>query len=267
MNTRPASVSVSVSVSVAVAVATAFLSLPAAAEDFSWKGAIARGGVLEIKGVNGGIEATAGSGTEAEVTAIKRARRSDPDEVEIKVVEHSGGVTICAVYPSRGGRANECQPGAGGDMSTRDNDTNVDFTVKVPAGARFVGRTVNGGIEATGLPGDAEAYTVNGGVRLEAAGLARAESVNGAIRASLGRADWTGELKLTTVNGGIRLDLPEGTNAVVKAETVNGSISTDFPLTVKGRFNRRHIEGQIGSGGRDLELETVNGSIDIKKRL
>lgn len=254
----------------AVAVATtaaAFLSLPAAAEDFSWKGAISRGGVIEIKGVNGGIEATAGSGHEAEVTATKRARRSNPDDVEIKVVEHSGGVTICAVYPSHGGRANECQPGAGGHMSTRDNDTNVDFTVKVPAGARFVGRTVNGGIEATGLPGDAEAYTVNGGVRLEAAGLARGETVNGAIRASLGRADWTGELKLTTVNGGIRLDLPEGTNAVVKAGTVNGSISTDFPLTVKGRFNRRHLEGQIGSGGRELELETVNGSIDIKKKL
>ncbi len=253
-------------IAIAVVAAAAF-SLPAAAEDFSWRGAIPRGGVVEIKGVNGSIEATAGSGNEAEVTAVKRARRSDPDEVEIKVVEHSGGVTICAVYPSRGGRANECQAGEGGSMSVHNNDTNVEFTVKVPAGARFVGRTVNGGIEATGLPGDAEAYTVNGGVRLEAAGIARGETVNGAIRASLGRADWAGELKLSTVNGGIRLDLPEGTNATVKAETVNGSISTDFPLTVTGRVNRRHLIGQIGSGGRELELETVNGSIDIKKKI
>jgi DUF4097 and DUF4098 domain-containing protein YvlB len=262
MNAKPASVAVSVAVAI-----TAAFALPAAAQDFTWKGAIARGSAIEIKGVNGSIDATAGSGNEAEVTAVKRARRSNPDEVEIKVVEHSGGVTICAVYPSHGGRANECQPGEGGHMSTRDNDTNVEFTVKVPAGARFVGRTVNGGIEATGLPGDAEAYTVNGGVRLEAAGVARGETVNGGIRASLGRADWTGELKLTTVNGGIRLELPEGTNATVKAETVNGSISTDFPLTVLGRFNRRHLNGQIGNGGRELELETVNGSIDIKKKL
>jgi Putative adhesin len=263
MNARLASVAVAL----AVVAVTAASSLPAAAQDFTWKGAVARGGVIEIKGVNGGIEASAGSGNEAEVTAVKRARRSNPDEVEIKVVEHSGGVTICAVYPSRGGRANECQPGEGGHMSTRDNDTNVEFTVKVPPGARFVGRTVNGGIEATGLPGDAEAYTVNGGVRLEAAGVARGETVNGGIRASLGRADWTGALKLNTVNGGIRLDLPEGTNATVKADTVNGSISTDFPLTVTGRLNRRHLQGQIGSGGRELELETVNGSIDIKKKI
>jgi Toastrack DUF4097 len=243
------------------------LSLPAQAADFDWKGTIARGGVLEIKGVNGGIDATAASGVEAEVSAFKRARRSNPDEVEIKVVEHAGGVTICAVYPSSGRGANTCEPGEGGHMHTRDNDTNVEFTVRVPAGVRFVGRTVNGGIEATGLPGDAEAYTVNGSVRLEAAGVARGETVNGGIRASLGRADWTGELKLNTVNGGIRLELPEGTNVDVKAQTVNGSISTDFPLTVMGKLNRRRLAGQIGSGGRELELNTVNGSIDIKKKL
>ncbi len=251
----------------ALAATAAAFSLTAAAQDFNWHGRIASGGAIEIKGVNGSIDATAGTGPEVEVTAVKRARRSDPGEVVIKVVEHPGGVTICAVYPSRGSRSNECQPGEGGHMNTRDNDVIVEFEVKVPAGVRFVGRTVNGGIEATGLPGDAEAYTVNGAVRMEAAGVARGETVNGAIRASLGRADWSGELKLSTVNGEIRLELPEGTNASVKAETVNGSISTDVPLTVQGRFSRRHLNGQIGSGGRELELETVNGSIDIKKKL
>jgi len=253
---------------IAWAVTAAALSLPAAAEDFRWHGSIARGNAIEIKGVNGGIDAVAGTGPEVEVTAVKRGgRRSDPDEVEIKVVEHARGVTICAVYPSRGSRPNECQPGEGGHMNTRDNDVQVDFEVKVPTGVRFVGRTVNGGIDAVGLPGDAEAYTVNGGVRLEATGVARGETVNGGIRASLGRADWTGELKLNTVNGGIRLELPEGTNATVRAGTVNGDISTDFPLTVKGRFNRRHLDGVIGTGGRELELETVNGNIELKKKL
>ena len=50
-------------------------------------------------------------------------------------------------------------------MSVRDNDVNVEFRVKVPAGVRFVGRTVNGGIEASGITADAEAHTVNGGRR------------------------------------------------------------------------------------------------------
>src|SRR5207342_1785998 len=96
-------------IAVAVAVTSAALSLPAAAQDFNWHGRVASGGVIEIKGVNGGIDATASSGSEVEVTAVKKARRSDPAGVEIKVVEHSGGVTICAVYPSSGSRSNDCQ--------------------------------------------------------------------------------------------------------------------------------------------------------------
>lgn len=251
--------------SVAVVAATLAVSSSLRAEDFHWQGKLAAGKTIEIKGVNGGIEASGGAGNEVEVTATKRGRRSDPAEVEIKVVELEGGVTICAVYPSRGGAPNECRPGAGGRMSVRDNDVTVEFHVRVPAGVRFAGRTVNGSIEATGLPGEAEAYTVNGGVKLQAAGHARAETVNGGIRATLGRADWTGPLSFKTVNGGITVELPADAGAEVHAETVNGDITTDFPLTMKGRFSRRRLSGTIGGGGRQLELETVNGAIHLTK--
>ena len=179
-------------------------------------------------------------------------------------MEHAGGVTICAVYPSSGA-PNECKPGEGGRMSVRDNDVNVEFRVTVPAGVRFVGRTVNGGIEASGITADAEAHTVNGGVELDATGTARAETVNGGITARLGRTDWTGALTLKTVNGGIEMTMPEGLSADVKASTVNGDIQTDFPLTVTGRISRRKLEGTIGSGGRLLELSTVNGGIELRK--
>src|SRR3989442_11593880 len=40
------------------------------------------------------------AGSQAEVSAAKHARRSDPASVEIKVVESEDGVTICAVYRS-----------------------------------------------------------------------------------------------------------------------------------------------------------------------
>jgi hypothetical protein len=243
----------------------AALVAPAFGEDFHWQGKIAAGATVEIKGVNGGIDASAAPGGEVEVTAVKRARRSDPAEVEIKVVEHGGGVTICAVYPSPSSTPNDCQPGPGGRMHTQNNDTSVDFTVKVPAGARFVGRTVNGGIEAEALSGDAEAYTVNGGIKMKASGQARGETVNGGITASLGRTNWTGALAFKTVNGGITLDLPADAGVELTAETVNGDITTDFPLTVQGRLSKRRISATIGSGGRQLSLSTVNGGIQIRK--
>jgi hypothetical protein len=250
----------------AAAVATLALAgpAPAAEEDFHWQGQVAAGDTIEIKGVNGAIVATGTTGGQVEVTAVKKGRRSDPKDVKIDVVPHAGGVTICAVYPSEG-TPNECQPGKGGRMKVRDNDVNVRFDVKVPAGVRFVGRTVNGGIDAHGIAADAEAETVNGGVNVDAAGTARATTVNGGITARLGRADWDGTLALKTVNGGIDVFLPGGLSADVKASTVNGEIDTDFPLTVHGKIGRHRIEGTIGGGGRLLELETVNGGIELRK--
>jgi hypothetical protein len=254
--------------SAAVAVVTAAaLAGPASAagrEEFRWAGNVPAGAAVEVKGVNGGIVAEGSTGAEVQVTAVKKGRRSDPAEVKVEVVEHAGGVTICAVYPGDGA-PNECVPGKGGRMKVRDNDVSVEFRVKVPEGVRFVGRTVNGGVSASGITADAEVETVNGGVDIEAAGTARAQTVNGGIKAALGRADWTGTLRLKTVNGGIRMTLPEGASAEVKASTVNGDVQTDFPLTVRGRISRRKLEGTIGGGGRLLELETVNGGIELRK--
>jgi DUF4097 and DUF4098 domain-containing protein YvlB len=245
----------------------AALATAAAAEDFTWHGQLAAGRTLEVKGVNGAIEATGGSG-QAEVRAIKTARRSDPEDVEIKVIEHADGVTICAVYPtpSDARRSNECQPGDGGRMSTRDNDVQVRFIVRVPAGVRFAAKTVNGGIDARGLEADVLAHTVNGSVKVATKGRAEAQTVNGSIEASMGRADWDGKNEFKTVNGAIHLDLPGDLSTEVSAKTVNGDIETDFPLTVRGRFSKRSLTGTIGGGGRELELETVNGGIRLSRR-
>jgi hypothetical protein len=236
----------------------------AAQGEFHWKGKVAPGKSVEIKGVNGDIRAVAGSG-DVEVTAVKHARRSDPDDVKIEVVEHEDGVTICAVYPSDDRRENTCDAGRGGHMNVHDNDVTVDFTVRVPAGVRFVGKTVNGDVAAADLTADVEATTVNGSIRISTAGNAEAQTVNGEIVASLGRATWSDRIEFRTVNGGITLDLPPGLSTEVRASTVNGDIETDFPLMVTGRFGPRRLHGTIGSGGRRLALETVNGSIRLRK--
>jgi DUF4097 and DUF4098 domain-containing protein YvlB len=150
-------------------------------------------------------------------------------------------------------------------MNVRNNDVTVDFTVRVPAGVRFLGKTVNGEVEAAVLSSDVEANTVNGSIRISTAGYAEAQTVNGEIVASIGRATWSEALEFRTVNGGITLDLPAGLSTEVRAKTVNGDIQTDFPLMVTGRLGPRSVRGTIGSGGRRLALETVNGSIRLRK--
>ena len=234
--------------------------------EFNWKGQLAAGRVVEIKGVNGSVRAEGTSGGEVEVVATKRARRSNPESVRVEVLEHAEGVTICAVYPtSDSKRPNRCEAGDDWHSSVRDNDVQVDFTVRVPTGVRFRGQTVNGEVEAKNITANVTAYTVNGGIEVSTTGYARASTVNGSIKVSMGRADWQGELEFQTVNGTIDLRFPEGLSADVRAETLNGNITTDFPMTVQGRVSRRRLEGMIGSGGRELRLKTINGNVEIRR--
>src|SRR5689334_3789943 len=94
----------------------------AQSNEFHWNGPVQAGKAIEIKGVNGSITAEFASGNQVEVTASKRARRSDVNSVSVQVVQQDGNVTICAVYPTpspsrrtssrnRDRGPNECRPG------------------------------------------------------------------------------------------------------------------------------------------------------------
>jgi len=244
------------------AVADLFQS-PAAEERFEWSGPVAAGATLEIKGVNGSIKAVPAAGGDVLIEAEKRGRRNSPSEVTIQVVEHAGGITVCAVYPSSGSRTNECLPGDEGRIGARDNDVSVSFDVQVPQGVRLVAHTVNGSIKAHDLKGDVQAETVNGSVKLATSGRVEAETVNGSIKAWAG-ANHDQDAAFSTVNGSIALYLPDGLGAELDARTVNGSIRSDFELE-DARRGRRRLQGTIGGGGPRLRLSTVNGSIRLKQ--
>jgi hypothetical protein len=236
------------------------------ADQFSWAGRVAQGKAIEIKNINGDISAEPASGDQLEVTAAKSARRSDPSQVEIKVIEHADGVTICAVYPSDDPNSpNVCEPGGKGRMNVRNNDVKVAFKIRVPAGVTLVSRTVNGDINALELGSNVESHTVNGNINISTSGYAQAATVNGDITARLRDANWPGSIDFKTVNGVITVDLPGTTSSKVDANTVSGNISSDFPLTMIEGTSRKHLSGTIGGGGRELSLKTVNGSIHLRR--
>jgi Putative adhesin len=226
---------------------------------FHWSGKVEAGKAITIRGVNGSIHAEHSSGTEVDVTAVRSAHRSNPDDVRIYVKPTGDGYTVCALYPGDG---NDCEASR---SHMRNNDTEVEFTVHVPSSVRFNGRTVNGSVTAESLRADVDASTVNGKIDVSTQGTVAASTVNGNIHASMGRANWSEARKFHTVNGSIDLDLPSSANADIRASTVNGSISSDFPLMVHGKFGGRSITGTIGAGGRELQANTVNGSIHLRQ--
>lgn len=233
---------------------------------FSWSGRLSPGQTIEVKGVNGDIIAQESDSGEVKVTADKKGR--DAANVKIEVVEHDGGVTVCAVYPTPPGadKPNKCAPGRGGGMKTRNTKASVKFSVDVPNGVGLIARTVNGKIEANNLASDVDAQTVNGGVQVSTSEHATAKTVNGGITATIAESGLEQPVKLETVNGGIKIGLPEGANAQLEARTVNGGIQSDFPLTIRGEVSKRKLNATLGNGGPKLALKTVNGGITLERR-
>jgi len=235
------------------------------ADGFSWRGSIDSGDALEIKGVNGPIVVERASGSQIEVTAHAEGHRSDAETVSIERMEHAGGITLCAVYPTpEGKRENYCAAGDDGRMNVEKNDVEVTFHVMLPQGVTFRGRTVNGDVQAMGLASDILLTTVNGDVELSTTGRAEATTVNGSIEAAFGSVDIREEVTFSTVNGSITLDVPDNIDADLDASWLNGELDSDLPFTLQGRMAKGQARGVIGDGGPLLRLATVNGSIRLR---
>jgi hypothetical protein len=231
------------------------------AQDLDWSADMQPGQTLEIRGVNGSIEAVAANGSTARVTANKDSENSPLSSVTFEIVTHAGGVTICAMYPDVSGQPpNECLPG-GGTMSVRDNDVTVEFSVLVPEGVRLAEWTVNGNVRATGVRSEVEATTVNGTATVTTSEWAFASVVNGNVEVTIGEESPPEDLEFETVNGNVILYVPATVNGTVRATTVNGTMNSDFPLAnpTPGLWT-----GTLGDGGSELELSTVNGNLELR---
>ena len=249
---------------------------PAAAQSterdaFTWEGRIPQGRWIIVRNLNGGVRVERGSGDRVEVTATKRWRRGDPDDVRIEVNpsgERDGSMVVCALWNER----TECDDRRYNSSSRNNrndndrNDVSVDFVVRVPPGVRVNVNTVNGDVAVAGATSEVIANTVNGDARAETSGgPARVHTVNGSINARMRTLDDADDLDFSTVNGSVTVEVPPSFGGQVEMSTVNGDISTDFPATLSGRISPRNLRLTVGDGSRRLKLRTVNGSIDLRR--
>lgn len=257
----------------AIPAALLLAAAPLAAQDdtdtWRWDGAIASGGTLHLKNLNGAVRVERGSGREVEITAEKRARRGSTDHVRIetrRVGRGDGDVLVCALW----GPEASCDVDSYNSRN-RNNDSNrnqvtVTFTVRVPEGVRLDLSTVNGELRIAGATDEVRARTVNGSINASSlGGPVTARTVNGSIDVSMANSG-SEDLEYETVNGSVTVELPERVDAEVEMSTVNGRIESDFPLTVRGRISPKRVNATLGDGGRRLKVSTVNGSITLRSR-
>jgi Putative adhesin len=257
-------------VSLLFALAVPVLAAQEQSRDFRWEGAVASGKWVKLQNINGAVEVMAASGDRVEVTAVKRGRHGDElDDVRIEVTRYGTNdenVFICAIWDDATCDENGYRSKRGKGHHD-DNDTEVEFTVRLPRGVNVDVGTVNGSVDVRGATGEVNASSVNGGVdAISDGGPVTASTVNGSIRASM-KSLGRGDLEFSTVNGSITVELPEKLDADLRMNTVNGTLSSrDYPLTVTGRFSPQNLRATIGKGGTRLSFTTVNGNVELRKR-
>lgn len=220
------------------------------------------GGRLEVSNVNGRIDVEPATGSRVEVLARKTASAASVEAAR----EAAGRIEIAETTEAGSVRLETRMPKGTGGFFGRTNQQ-VQYTVKVPGGTAVVLRTVNGGINLSGLSGRIEAETTNGGVTArEIAGPIRAATTNGGLRVEIARLA-EGGVRLECTNGGIELRLPSDARATISAHVTNGGVSADgLPLETSGAPSRRRLEGRMNGGGAPVEISGTNGGIRIRPR-
>jgi len=240
-------------------------------EEFSRVLPLKSGGTFSLKNVNGSITITTWKEDKVDIKALKTTK-GDPDklkEVKIEVEATTNSVSVNTIFPK-----------------WKNIRVSVNYEVKVPQGVNLGKvKSTNGSVYITGPVGHTNASTTNGRIELDGAkGTISLSSTNGRIEAVNIRGELDADttngtivlemlsfedtIKAKTTNGSITLRVGslEKVNADFSARTVNGSISLDLPVTLKSmKKSRRSLEGQIGQGGPEISLRTVNGSIKITK--
>jgi DUF4097 and DUF4098 domain-containing protein YvlB len=236
---------------VLMAVAFAITGAAQVTEEFHRTVPLSSAGRVSLENINGSVTITGWERNEVQIDAVKKARDQQRlDEATIEVDASSDSVRIKTKYP---------------EHRNNNNPATVTYELHVPRQARLDHLDlVNGSLTVSQVSGEINGELVNGKTDIrDLSGRLNISAVNGTITASFRTLDNVKEIRLKSVNGAINLGLPASPNAEVSVSTVNGGITTDYPLQVKGKFMGHHLDGTLGSGGTQIEISNVNGSVRI----
>jgi DUF4097 and DUF4098 domain-containing protein YvlB len=226
-------------------------------ETFSYK--LDDGGRFSLSNVNGSVVVTGGGGDSVEIIAIKKAdNQEDLDKIEIEISHSADEISV----ETELGESNRW-------FSHGSNSGSVKYEVIVPVSTHLDSvETVNGSVNISGVSGKVVAESVNGDLEVsDLAGDVGLSTVNGSIEAEFSRLEDQQRVNMETVNGRVSIDLPENADADISADTLNGGINaSDFGLETEKGFVGSDLNGKIGNGGARLNIDTVNGSIKIRRK-
>jgi DUF4097 and DUF4098 domain-containing protein YvlB len=241
---------------------------------------------LDVDDVNGTVEVTGDTGNTirvegekvmraADAQALDRARR----EVTLDINEKDGVAQLYVNGPFRDNGHSSENHGFHTHSDNNDYEVTYNLTIRVPRATELRLRDTNGEIKTGETSGKFDISGVNGPLTMTgAAGSGRASTVNGRLSVAFNESPKAAS-EFRSVNGAIDAAFPAGLSADLRFKTLNGQVYTDFDAKAladspgsgerrNGKFvyaSNRSSSVRIGSGGPELNFETVNGDIKIRK--
>jgi DUF4097 and DUF4098 domain-containing protein YvlB len=171
--------------------------------------------------------------------------------------------------------------GVGGEVSVET----VGGDVQVEGGRDQISlRSIQGEIELQGARGRVEAVSVNEEITLsDIDGEIYVETTNGDVNLENIRSSWVrattvngdmvydgtirddGRYAFSTHNGDLEVTVAEGANVTVSVSTFHGEFESEFPVRLTGTTQDRRFNFTLGSGRAQLELESFNGEIVLRR--
>jgi len=241
---------------------------------------------LWVDNVNGFIHVQGYDGTKVLFTVNKWVKASDKTELDklwdrLKLVTqlkddtietYIDGICKCNCGYHNRHYGNDCD---------FDGDYTFDITIKVPENINLLLSTVNkGDVDINNINGSMHIGNVNGGITMTSVkGPANVNTINGdvLIRYAGNPTEYS---KFYTLNGKLTVYFPPDLSADLSFKTFNGNYYTDFDYTMLplstlvsansgGHGTAFKIDKKtgvrVGNGGVNLDFETFNGNIYIRK--
>ena len=236
--------------------------------------------------INGSITVIGDGGSTMRVEGERVIRAVNQDQVarakrdDVLDMNEKGGVAqLYENGPFRNNNNHSSDDHGFHDTSEREYEVEWNLTVHVPRETALHLRSVNGAVTAQDTSGAFDVRAVNGAIGMtNIAGSGTISAVNGVNVVSF-RENPKADTSISSVNGKIEVTFQPNLSADFSLRTVNGGMFTDFDSTMlgaapgsaskeNGRFvykARGESRVRVGAGGPTIKIDTVNGSIQIRK--
>jgi hypothetical protein len=274
------------------AVLGAALALAAAPRDYNLEErspvshTFSGGRTFDLDLVNGSVDVLGDGGNTIRIAGERVIRAAARDQIDrakrddvLDMNEKDGIAQVYENGPFRDRNNHASENHGFHENDDHDYQVTWNLTVHVPRETVLHLRDVNGHLNARDTGGAYDIRAVNGAVNLtDIAGSGKVSTVNGPNVITF-RKNPKSDSSFTSVNGKLDVTFLPNLSADFSLKTVNGGMFTDFESTMlasagkasqeNGKFvYRKKGESniRIGSGGPKIRMETVNGSIQIRKK-